>query len=186
MNTINKFCSREIRRHFGIIVTNRRPTRIAFPLHDQNGRVIARLAAKLTSNLSLNEVRILNNEMQKGKQRLVYEKGLYHCHYVPVGTEHLAVTLGIPEVWKLWQSGFADVTGLLGNAISDSNMKYIDSVVRVSGMLWVITDGDDSSLQNGALLAGKLASLRFTRHVNSSKRIVTSSTQELRTLFSSL
>lgn len=133
---------------------------------------------------AVNELSIDKHNLSKASAYAQKSCALYNSDSIPPQREYLLVTFAIPAVWKLWELGFPDVVGLLSATICSSQLDFIRRSVRRTGIVWVITDGTGPALQLGVKVAGKVATVRFTRHVFiKSKEIVACTFQEIQDLF---
>ena len=110
---------------------------------------------------------------------------IYNLDSLPLNRDSLIVVFGIAHVFKLWQSGFPDVVGLLKQTITKRQVERIRSTTKRNAVIWVVTDGNGLALQDGVKVSGQLAQFRFVRHIFfTSKTILNSSKEEIQILFS--
>jgi hypothetical protein len=168
--------SSEIIRHFK--VTEMPASNYMIPICNQEGKIIT----KATVNLQRIEY-FWNGK--KHKRNLFEDLPLYHSENFQSPMDWLILTIGIRPVWHLWSLGFCQVLGLLGKDLNGDHLKLLNSMVKKTGTLWVITDGNQKATETGVRMAGNIASLRFTRCLNAGKkRIIELSLVEIQRLFS--
>jgi len=69
---------------------------------------------------------------------------LYAGYRITSPVDDLVVVEGFPSVWWLTQHSFANVVGLMGWCCSEKQAKLIVALVKPSGRVWVMPDGDES------------------------------------------
>ena len=172
-------CPREVIRHFQINSVGEQWDRLKLPLFDSEKHIVAQLSAKLSTNWKLLNICVSDTKGSRVKTRWVENNILYHCANIPYGTNRLLVTLGIPSVWRIWQSGYPCVVGILGKQLDKKHEEFIDRVIGESGSLWVVTSGDKTSIKDGEAMAARLAKIRLTRYVHVADDLPTSPMSEI-------
>lgn len=129
------FCSRGLLRD-----------RIAIPLHDADGRLVG-YAGRLADDGEAsgdNPRYVFPEARERDGTRLEFDKGLflYNGHRLRGPFDDLAVVEGFPSVWWLHQHGYAEAVAVMGTQVSERQIELIVGLVRPSGRVWIIPDGN--------------------------------------------
>jgi DNA primase len=157
--------------HFGLGYCNRGMLkgRFAIPLHDIDGRLVG-YAGRITKDSMISDecpkYLFPGNRERDGK---VYEFRkshlLYNAHRIVAPVDHIFVVEGFPATWWLWQSEYRTTVGLMGSHCSDKQAERIVSLVKPSGKVWLMPDGNDAGIQCARSCFEKIAPHRFVRWV---------------------
>ncbi len=134
-------------RHFGLgfCKTGRLAGRIAIPINDQEGRLIAYAGRRVDETDSPENPKYLfpGTRMDRGQPH-EFRKSLvvYNAERVKSLGTHLIIVEGFVSVWWLTQNGFPNCVALMGSSLSFEQAKIINRIVGDHGHLTVLTDGD--------------------------------------------
>ena len=163
--------SKETLRHFGVGFCSRGllKDRIAIPLHDRDGRLLG-YAGRVVDNAAINEESPkyrLPSRRERGGIVYEFRKSLfvYNGHRVHPQNDELIVVEGYPSVWWLTQQGFPRVVALMGSDCSDEQLKLIAGLVRPSGRIWFVPDGDKAGERLAESFLTRISQHRFVRWV---------------------
>jgi len=120
--------------------------RIAIPIHDWHGHLIAYAGRLVDESAISNEnpkylfpgTRMANGVAHEFRKSLV----VYNANRILLGTKHLVIVEGFAAVWWLTQNGFPNCVALMGSSLSREQAKIIRDFVGDHGYLTVFTDGD--------------------------------------------
>lgn len=157
--------------HFGLGFCARgmMKDRIAIPIHDAQGRLIA-YAGRLADDATIDEAhprylfpgtRTYNGMTHSFRKSTL----LYNLHRLDGDLSDLIVVEGFSGVWWLWQNGYANSVALMGSCCSDEQAKLIASHVGEHGRVWLMPDVDAAGRQLVAQALPLLAQRRLTRVV---------------------
>jgi DNA primase len=120
--------------------------RIAIPIHDRDGKLIA-YAGRLVDEGQISAERpkylfpgsrAYQNQTYEFKKSLV----LYNAHRLKRPLPNLIVVEGFASVWWLTQCGFPNCAAVMGSSMSPEQAEMIRSLVGEKGTVTVLTDGD--------------------------------------------
>jgi DNA primase len=120
--------------------------RIAIPIHDGNGKLIA-YAGRLVDEVQLSPERpkylfpgsrFYQNQTFEFKKSLV----LYNAHRLKPVVPNLIVVEGFASVWWLTQCGFPSCVALMGSSMSPEQADLIRQIAGENRKVIVLTDGD--------------------------------------------
>lgn len=143
--------------------------RIAIPLYDPDGRLIG-YAGRLVDDTKITDdnpkYRLPAKRLRSGKT-LEFRKALflYNGHRLTKPVSDLIVVEGFPSVWWLHQQGYPDTVATMGAECSDEQAAEIVALVKPSGRIWIMPDGDKAGERFAQVLLSRLAPERFVRWV---------------------
>jgi len=154
---------------FGVGYTSRGflKGRIAIPLHDQAGGLIG-YAGRIVDDAIIDEenpkYRLPTRRERSG---VIHEfrktMFLYNGFRMTEPLDELIVVEGFPSVWWLTQCGFPHVVSTMGADCSDHQAEMVVSLVKPSGRVWIMPDGDESGLRCATALLLKVSPHRLVR-----------------------
>lgn len=155
--------------HFGLGFCSRGmlKDRIAIPLHDQEGRLVG-YAGRVVDDATINEdnprYRLPGERKRDGK---VFEFRktlfLYNGFRIKAPVDDLIVVEGFTSVWWLHQNGLPHVVGTMGADCSERQTDIIVSLVKPSGRIWIVPDGDEAGERFAESLLRKVSVYRHIR-----------------------
>lgn len=142
--------------------------RIAIPLHDAEGRLVG-YAGRIVDDALVDDEHpkyLLPGPRERdGKRYELHKSGLlYNFHRIARPVDRLIVVEGFPSVWWLDQHGYTETVALMGGSCSDAQASRIADLLRPSGTLNVLTDGDEAGRSCAGELFVKLGHLRKLSH----------------------
>lgn len=156
-------------KHFGLGFTSRGflKRRIAIPLHDHLGNLIG-YAGRLVDDRLINEDNpkyLLPTKRERNGTIHEFRKTmfLYNGFRIAGLVDELIVVEGFPSVWWLTQCGFPHVVATMGADCSDRHAELIVSLVKSSGRVWIMPDGDEAGSRFASALLLKVAPYRLVR-----------------------
>lgn len=167
--------TRETAHHFGIGYCSRGilEGRLAIPLHDSESRLLG-YAGRVVDDSTITE----DNPRYRFPSRrerggIVYEFRktlfLYNGFRIQSPCEDLFVTAGFPSVWWLTQHGFPFSVALMGSECSEEQTELIVRLVKPSGRMWLIPDGDKAGERLASSFLLQVSPHRFVRWVKLEK-----------------
>ena len=163
--------------------------RVAIPLHDQKGRLIA-YAGRLVDDSQVNEdnpkYRFPSRRNREGK---IFEfrktRFLYNGFRIGEHVDDLIVVEGFTGVWWLTQNGFPNTVAVMGSDCSEKQAELIMAQVKPSGRVWIIPDGDAAGDRCAESLLAQISPLRFVRWIRLERACQPTdlSSEQLRTHF---
>jgi len=143
--------------------------RIAIPLHDAAGALIG-YAGRVVNDNAINEdnprYRFPGERKRDGK---VFEfrktQFLYNGYRIKAPVDDLIVVEGFVSVWWIVQNGLPGVVATMGADCSEMQAKIIVSLVKPTGRIWIVPDGDKAGERHAQTLLALLSPHRFVRWV---------------------
>lgn len=168
---LNRGFTPEIIAYFGLGYCSRGmlKNRVAIPLHDANGSLIG-YAGRVVDDAAISEdnprYRFPGERKREGKL-LVFRKTrfLYNGHRIQAPIENLIVVEGFTGVWWLAQNGLPNVVATMGSDCSERQAELIVSLVRPSGRVLIMPDGDSAGERYAQSLLMQVSSHRLIRWV---------------------
>jgi DNA primase len=152
------FCSRRLLKN-----------RIAIPLHDHEGKLVG-YAGRVVDDETISKdnprYRFPSKRERDGKV-IEFRKALFlynGCH-VSAPADDLIVTEGFASVWWLYQHRYSSSVAAMGADCSEKQAELIVSLVKPTGRVWVLPDGDDAGRRFAQSVLLQVSPLRFTRWV---------------------
>ncbi len=157
--------------HFGLGFCSRGSLkdRVAIPLHDREGKLIG-YAGRVVDDTKITEdnprYRLPSKRERDGKS-VEFRKTLflYNGFRMRAPLDDLVVVEGFASVWWLHQSGWQNAVATMGADCSEEQAKLVVSLVKPSGRVWVVPDGDDAGRRFAQSLLFQLSPHRFIRWV---------------------
>ncbi len=141
--------------------------RIAIPLLDQDAKLVGYSGRVVDDNtITEDNPRYKLPGRRKREGRLYDFKKtllLYNGHRIKAPVDDLAVVEGFASVWWFDQCGQPNVVSTLGSDVSDRQTELIVSLVKPSGRIWIVPDGDPAGERFATDLLTKLAPHRSVR-----------------------
>jgi DNA primase len=163
--------SRETMHHFGVGYCSRGmlKDRIAIPLHDADGKLLG-YAGRVIDDAKVSEdtprYRLPSRREVGG---VIYEIRkslfLYNGFRMRAPVDDLIVVEGFASVWWLTQHGLPWSVALMGTECSEEQGEQIVRLVKPSGQVWLIPDGDKAGLRLAQTFLPQIAPYRFVRWV---------------------
>lgn len=135
--------------------------RIAIPIHDWDGHLIA-YAGRLVDEGKVNSEnpkylfpgsRVHNGNTYEFRKSLI----VYNAHRVKPRPSNLIIVEGFASVWWLTQNGFPNCVALMGSSLSDEQTNIIGGIVGDRGHVTVLTDGDAPGMRCHDEIRAKLS-----------------------------
>lgn len=157
--------------HFGLGFCSRgyHKDRLAIPLHDKDGNLVG-YAGRVVDDATINEdnprYRFPGDRTRDGTT-FVFRKTLflYNGFRMNAPLDDLAVVEGFTSVWWLHQNAVPHVVGTMGADCSERQAELIVSLVKPSGRVWFIADGDSAGERFAASVLRLVSPHRFVRWV---------------------
>ena len=156
-------------RYFGLGYCGRGflKTRVAIPLHDAEGKLVG-YAGRVVDDAAINEdnprYRFPGARERDGKffefRKTLF---LYNGFRIQKPVDDLVVVEGFTGVWWLDQNGLLNTVGTMGADCSEKQAELIVSLVKPSGMVWIIPDGDAAGLRHAQTLLTLISPHRAMR-----------------------
>lgn len=155
--------------HFGVGFATRGlfKDRIAVPLHDADGKLVG-YAGRVVDDKSINE----DNPKYKfppkrERDGTIYEFRkslfLYNGFRMKAPLDDLIVVEGFTSVWWLYQCELEHVVATMGADCSEKQAELIVSMVKPTGRVWIMPDGDEAGERCAEKLLCKISPHRFVR-----------------------
>lgn len=158
--------------HFGVGHCSRGflKDRIAIPLHDSAGKLLG-YAGRVIDDALINEDNPryrFPSRRERGGRIYDFKKSLflYNGFRIVSPCDDLAVVEGFPSVWWLNQCGIPWVVALMGSDCSEIQVELIISMVKPSGRVWLIPDGDKAGDRWAQVCLPMIARERFVRRLD--------------------
>jgi len=150
------FCSRGVFRD-----------RVVIPLHDQKARLIG-YAGRVVDDSTVSEenprYRFPSKREHEGK---VFEfrktHFLYNGYRIQEPLDRIIVVEGFCSVWWLHQVGLPGTVALMGNDCAERQAEIVVSLVKPSGVVWIMPDGDEPGERCAQSLLLQLSPHRLVR-----------------------
>jgi len=157
--------------HFGLGFCSRGmlKDRVAIPLHDQDGKLIG-YAGRAVDDAAIGEdnprYRFPGARERDGKA-FEFRKTLfvYNGFRLKAPVDDLIVVEGFTSVWWLHQSGLQHAVATMGADCSGKQAELIISLVKPTGRVWIVPDGDSAGERFGHSLLIQVSPHRFMRWV---------------------
>jgi DNA primase len=163
--------SSETATHFGFGFCSRGlfKDRIAIPLHDQQGSLIG-YAGRVVDDNAIGQDNPRYRFPSKRQRNGVYHEFkkslfLYNAFRLQAPVDELILVEGFTAVWWLHQNGLPNVVATMGVECSGRQLEIIASVLKPSGRLWLMPDGDDAGQRLGQSVVGQISIHRFVRWI---------------------
>ncbi len=163
--------TRETMHHFGVGFCSRGllKDRIAISLIDSEGRLLGYAGRVVDDATISDESPKYRFPSRRERGGIVYEfrKSLfvYNGHRIPTPADDLIVVEGFPSVWWLTQHGFPRTVALMGADCSEEQAEIIVRLVKPSGRVWLIPDGDKAGERLAQSFLAQVTPHRFVRWV---------------------
>jgi DNA primase len=165
--------------------------RVAIPLHDHEGKLVG-YAGRVVDDATISKenprYRFPSKRKRAGKI-IEFRKTLflYNGFGVRAPADDLVVTEGFASVWWLHQNGYPQAVATMGADCSERQAELIVSLVKPSGRVWIIPDGDDAGRRFAQSLLLHVSPHRFMRWVKIEEGIQATdlSKEQLRACFTS-
>lgn len=154
-------------RHFGLGFCSRGMLKdqVAIPLHDPIGKLIGYAGCAVDDSAANQSYHF---PPQRERNGIVYEFDqsllLYNAHRIEGPCDDLIVVQWFPSVWWLHQHDYPKVVALMDTECPDRQAELLIGLVKPSGRLWLMPDGDKIGALAQSLLT-RLSPYRFTRWV---------------------
>jgi DNA primase len=149
--------------------------RVAIPLHDPDGKLVG-YAGRVVDDSTISEdnprYRLPSKREHDGKlfefRKTMF---LYNGFRFKAPVDDLIVVEGFTGVWWLHQNAWPHVVGLMGADCSERQAELIVSLVKPSGRVWLMPDGNQTGNRNepgkrcAQSLLMQVSPYRFTRWV---------------------
>lgn len=158
--------------HFGLGFCSRgmMKDRIAIPIHDPAGRLVAyggRLVDDEMIDAEHPKYLFPGRREHDGCVHEFHKSSLlYNLHRLHSNGTDLIVVEGFASVWWLHQNGYAAAVSLMGSSCSVEQARLIGHHVANAGRIWLMPDGNSAGAQLAAQALPLLASYRFTRLIS--------------------
>lgn len=143
--------------------------RIAIPLHDQQGQLVGYAGRIVDDSLISDEHPRYKFPGERVRKGVTHEfrksEFLYNGFTIKSPVDDLRVVEGFPSVWWLTQHSIPNVVGLMGWSCSETQAKLIVSLVKPSGRIWLMPDGNDAGERCAESVLMQVAPHRFVRWV---------------------
>lgn len=143
--------------------------RVAIPLHDHKGRLVGYAGRVVDDNLVAEHnprYRFPSSREREGK---VFEfrktRILYNGFRINAPVDDLIVVEWFTSVWWLHQNGLPHVVATMGADCSERQAELIISLLKTSGRVWIIPDGDAAGERHAQALLTLVSPHRFVRWV---------------------
>jgi DNA primase len=157
--------------HFGLGFCSRGllKNRIVIPLHCHEGRLVG-YAGRLVDDSATNEenprYRFPSKRERDGKV-IEFRKTrfLYNGFRIKEAVDAIIVVEGFSSVWWLHQNGLTRVVATMGADCSERQAELLVSMVRPSGRVWIMPDGDAAGERFAQSLLVQISPHRFARWI---------------------
>ncbi len=161
--------SRETVDHFGLGYCKQglMKGRIAIPLHDADANLVG-YAGRLVNDEAIAEdnpkYRLTGTRERDGT---LYEfsksRFLFNGHRISGPVSDLILVEGFFGTFWLHQQGYPNVLALMGSTCSDKQVEIMVDLIKPSGRLWIMSDGDEAGVRCAHELLAKVAPRRSAR-----------------------
>jgi DNA primase len=163
--------TRETVNHFGLGFCYRGSLkdRIVIPLHDTDGQLVG-YAGRVVDDAAVSEAnpryRFPSSRVWDAKN-FEFQKSLflYNGFRVKAPVDSLIVVQGFTSVWWLHQNGLRHTVATMGAESSEKQAELIVSLVKPSGGVWLMPNGDEAGRCYGQSLLAQIAPYRLARWV---------------------
>jgi len=143
--------------------------RVAIPLHDHEGKLVG-YAGRVVDDATIskdNPRYRLPSKRKRAGNIIEFRKTLflYNGFRVQGPVDDLVVTEGFASVWWLHQNGYPYSVAAMGSDCSEKQVELIVSLVKPTGRVWILPDGDDAGRRFVQSVLLQVAPHRFVRWV---------------------
>jgi DNA primase len=163
--------SRETINHFGLGFCARGyfKDRIAIPLFDHNAKLVG-YAGRVVDDETITEKNpryLLPGRREREGHIFDFRKSLflYNGFRIKAPVDDLIIVEGFTSVWWLHQHGISNVVATMGVDCSPQHTELIVSLVKSSGRVWIMPDGNEAGLRLGESLLLQVSPYRLMRWV---------------------
>jgi len=143
--------------------------RIAIPLHDEHGQLVGYAGRIVDDSLISEDNPRYKFPGARARKGVTHEfrksEFLYAGHRIKSPVDDLVVVEGFPSVWWLTQHSIPNVVGLMGWSCSEKQATLLVSLVKPSGRVWLMPDGDESGERCAESVLWQVSPHRFVRWV---------------------
>ena len=188
---LNRGFTQDTIDHFGLGFCSRGSLkdRLAIPLHDHAGKLVG-YAGRVVDDTTITEdnprYRLPSKRERDGKifefRKTLF---LYNGYRIKAPVDDLIVVEGFTGVWWLAQNELPNTVGTMGADCSEKQAELIVSLVKPSGMVWIMPDGDTAGERHAQTLLTLISPHRAIRWLKLSdgKQPTDLSGEELKTRF---
>jgi len=152
------FCSQGFLKH-----------RVAIPLHDDDGQLVG-YAGRVVDDATITEdkprYRFTGERKRDGK---IFEfrktQFVYNSFRIRTPVDDLIIVKSFTAVWWLHQNKLPSVVSTMGSNCSETQASFIVSLVKPSGRVWIMPDGDKTGERHAQTLLKLISPFRFVRWV---------------------
>ena len=142
---------------------------MAIPLHDHEGKLVG-YAGRVVDDATIskdNPRYRFPSKRKRAGQVIEFRKTmfLYNGFRVKTPVDDLVITEGFASVWWLYQNGYADSVAAMGADFSERQTELIVTLVKPTGRVWILADGDDSGRRFAQSVLLQVSPHRFVRWV---------------------
>ena len=187
----NRGFTEETITHFGLGVSSRGllKDRLAIPLHYHDGKLIG-YAGRVVDDAVITEdnprYRFPSKREREGKI-LEFHKSLflYNGYRMKLLLDDIIVVEGFASVWWLHQNGRQNVVAVMGADCSEKQAELIVSLVKSTGRVWVLGDGDEAGRRFVQSVLLQVSPHRFVRwlKIDEGKQPTDLAAEQLKTCF---
>jgi len=147
--------------------------RIAIPLHSQEGQLLG-YAGRVVDDEAISEDNPryrFPSKRERNGSLLEFRKTLflYNGHRIKAPCDELIVVEGFTSVWWLHQNGLPHTVAAMGAECSEKQAELIVSIVKSSGRVWFMPDGDKAGERLAQSLLLQVSPHRLVRWVKLAK-----------------
>lgn len=163
--------------------------RAAIPLHDAAGKLVGYAGRVVDDSTISEENPRYRFPGERKRDGIVHEfrktHFLYNGFRITEPVDDLVVVEGFTGVWWLDQNRFANTVATMGSDCSEKQAELIVSLVKPSGMVWIIPDGDKAGERHAQTLLGLISPYRAIRwlKMEDEKQPTDLSVEQLKTRF---
>lgn len=149
-------------KHFGLGFCKKgmMANRIAIPIHNINGELVAYCGRAVTND------QIKNEGKYKLPPKFVKQEVVYNLHRQPEQTDTLILTESYISVWWLSQAGYSHSAALMGSVLGKSQEKTILGLLGPSGKVILMFDADEDGRKCTLDCLKRLIQKIFVKYVN--------------------
>jgi DNA primase len=141
--------------------------RIAIPLRNHKGELVG-YAGRVVDDASIGEDNPryrFPGKRERDGTTIEFRKTffLYNGYSIKSPLDDLIVVEGFPSVWWLHQGGLDNVVATMGADCSERQCQLIVTLVKPSGKVWLIPDGDDAGTRFANNVLNQVSPYRFVR-----------------------
>ena len=143
--------------------------RVAIPLHDANGKLIGYAGRVVDDSLITEDNPRYRFPGERKREGTIFEFRktlfLYNGFQIKPPVDDLIVVEGFTGVWWLTQHGLMSVVATMGADCSEKQAELIVSLVKTTGTVWIMPDGDKAGERHAQTLLTQISPHRFMRWV---------------------